>query len=145
MPHPDWYMMELFVVSPAFVDAAWADGASTLAEATKWANREITADQLKMMLGRGERALLGMREGTEKPCAWAAVQVQQLPNIRVLYVYGIVAHNQVAPEQFGKLKDYAKANGCSTIRGVSSDAVGKIWERKLKAKRLYAIYEIEVN
>jgi hypothetical protein len=137
-------MMELFVVSPAFVDAAWADGASTLAEAIKWADREITADQLKMMLGRGDRVLLGMRKGTEKPCAWAAVQVQQLPNIRCLYVYAIVAHNNTGPEQFAKLKEYAKANGCTTIRGASSDAVGRIWERKLQAKRLYAIYEIEV-
>lgn len=137
--------MELFVCSPAFVDAAWADGASTLAEATKWADREITPDQLKMMLARGERVLLGMREGTEKPCAWAAVQVQQLPNIRCLYVYAIVAHNNTGPEQFDKLKEYAKANGCTTIRGACSDAIGRLWERKLKAQKLYAIYEIEVN
>lgn len=137
--------MELFVVSPAFVDAAWADGANTLAEATKWADREITADQLKMLLARGERVLLGMREGIEKPMAWAAVQVQQLPNIRCLYVYAIVAHNSTGAEQFEKLKEYAKANGCTTIRGACSDSIGRLWERKLDAKKLYAIYEIEVN
>ena len=137
--------MELFTVTPPFIDSAWADGANTLAEATKWADREITADQLKMMLARGERVLLGMREGQEKPCAWAAVQVQQLPNIRVLYVYAIVAHNQSGPEQFSRLKEYAKANGCTTIRGACSEAIGRLWERKLDAKRLYAIYEIEVN
>ena len=70
--------MNLFVCKPADIDHAWRNGADVLAEATKWASREITADQLKFLLARGERTLIGARDETGTK-GWAAVQVQQLP------------------------------------------------------------------
>ncbi len=135
--------MKLMVIPPAHVDRAWKDGAHNLSEACKWASREVTPDQLKMMLARGERVLLGLDvEGTFK--AWAAVQVQQLPNIRVLYVYSIYAPGNTGPEAFRQLADMARAEGCSSIRGACSEQVLRIWERKFQAKRLYTICEIEL-
>ena len=56
--------MNLFVCKPADIDHAWRNGADVLAEATKWASREITADQLKFLLARGERTLIGARDET---------------------------------------------------------------------------------
>jgi hypothetical protein len=136
--------MELFVCTVADIDRAWADGASNLAKACEWALREVTADQLKFLLARGERTLLGLRdEGRVK--AWAAVQVQQLPNIRVLYVYSIFAPGATGPGAFEKLKEYAKYHGCTTIRGACSESVEKLWVRKFQAKPLYKIMEIEVQ
>ncbi len=136
--------MDLFQCAPQDIDRAWADGASKLAEATKWASREITPDQLKMMLARGERTLIGARDA-EGIKGWAAIQVQQLPNIRSLYIYAIYAPGITSPEVFEELRKYAKAHGCSVIRGACSEAVGRLWERKFQAKTVYAIYEIEVG
>lgn len=136
--------MELFICTPAEIDRAWADGADKLSLATKWAAREITPDQLKMMLARGERTLIGARdEGGVK--GWAATQVQQLPNLRTLYIYAIYAPGITSVEVFAKLKEYARSQGCSVIRGACSEAVGRIWSRKFSAKPLYTIYELEVN
>ena len=128
----------------ADIDRAWADGAHQLAEACKWASREVTPDQLKFLLARGERTLLGLRVNG-RPVAWAAVQVQQLPNLRILYIYSIFAPGSTGTDAFAKLAEYAKAHGCTTIRGACSEPVGRLWERKFSAKPLYAIYEIEVT
>ncbi|MCM3900182.1 MAG: hypothetical protein ND866_00595 [Pyrinomonadaceae bacterium] len=76
--------------------------------------------------------------------AWAAVQVQQLPNIRILYVYSIYAPGSTSPEAFALLKDLARSEGCTTIRGACSEQVARLWERKLQAKRLYTTMEIEL-
>ncbi len=136
--------MRLVVIPPAHLDRVWREGANQLAEACKWADREVTPDQLKMMLARGERALLALEAEAGKFVAFAAVQVQQLPNIRVLYVYSIFAPGATAPECFEHLAGFARHEGCSSIRGACSDAVERLWARKFKARTLYHICEIDV-
>lgn len=136
--------MRLLIIPPAHVDRAWRDGANQLAEACKWADREVTPDQLKMMLARGERILLGLEDDAGKFCAYAAVQVQQLPNIRVLYVYSIFAPGATAPECFDHLAQFARHEGCTSIRGACSDAVERLWARRFKARTLYHICEIDL-
>ena len=135
--------MKLLHIPAQHIDRAWRDGAHNLAAACKWASREVTPDQLKMMLARGERTLLGL-EVEGKFVAWAAVQVQQLPNIRVLYVYSIYAPGSTGPEAFRLLADTARAEGCSSIRGACVEQVARLWERKFKATRLYSVCEVEV-
>lgn len=134
--------MELFQCQPAEIDRAWRDGANTLAEATKWAAREITPDQLKMLLARGERVLIGARDETGVK-GWAAVQVQQLPNIRILYIYAMAGKGICSAEGFALLKDYATAHGCSSIRGAMRASMVRL-AQKFGAKPLYMTCEIEV-
>lgn len=98
-----------------------------------------------MILSRGERLLIGVREPGGPPLGWAVVTVNQLPNLRTLYVWDIYAPGATGPEAFRLLKDYAKANGCSCIRGSCDDAVGRLWERKLGASKVYSVYQIEVE
>jgi hypothetical protein len=147
--------MRLVIIPPAHLDRVWREGANQLAEACKWADREVTPDQLKMMLARGERQLLALDAAndagtpTEKQApprfvAFAAVLVQQLPNIRCLYVYSIFAPGETAPECFEHLAGFARHEGCSSIRGACSDAVERLWARKFKARTLYHICEIDV-
>lgn len=136
--------MKLFQVPTSHVGIAWRDGAYNLEKATDRASREITASQLKALLLRGERTLVGIAEG-DIPKAWAAVQVQTLPNLRVLYVYALYAPGYAGPECYELLRQYAKQNGCETIRGSSIDSIGRIWERRFKAKKLYSVYEMEVD
>jgi len=135
--------MELFQCHPAQIDQAWRDGANMLAEACKLASREVTVDQLKMMLARGERTLVGVKD-SERIRGWAAIQVQQLPNIRVLYIYSIYAPGATGPGVFEQLKQYAKSNGCTVIRGACNEAVARLWARRFNAKPVYQICEIEV-
>jgi hypothetical protein len=137
--------MKLFSVPVSHIGVAWADGASKLAEATNRAKREITPDQLKMLLLRGERTLLGLADDSHKPQAWAAVQIQVLPNLRTLYIYAIYAPGNTGPEAFNLLKQYARDNGCETIRGACEPSVGRLFTRKHGANIIYSVYEIETT
>lgn len=96
-----------------------------------------------MMLSRGERQLLALEDNGLM--AWAAVQVQQLPNIRVLYVYAIYAPGSTGPQAFQLLADLARAEGCSSIRGACVEPVARLWERKFSARRLYQVMEIDLE
>ena len=136
--------MNIFQVPVEFIAKAWRDGAHNLSEAVEKAQGEITTDQLRMILMRGERSLLGVSDG-EKTVAWLVVGIQQLPNVRVLYVYSIYAPGGTYKAAFDMLAGYAKAAGCSEIRGACSDAVLKLWERKFKAEKLYSIMRIHVG
>lgn len=133
--------MNLFQVPVPMVDKAWRDGASILGEAALKSGGEITPDQLRLILVRGERTLIGVQDG-ERISGWAAVEVQQLPNLRVLYVYAIAG--TTGAESFDLLKQYALANGCSVVRGSCNDAVCRLWERKFKAHKVYTTMEFEV-
>lgn len=137
--------MKLFAVPASHICAAWRDGAARLAEATKHAEREITADQLKMLLLRGERTLLGIADDSDIPQAWAAVQIQTLPNIRILFVYALWAPYHAGEENLRLLVDYARQNGCETIRGCSIDRIGRLWQRRFGARKIYSTYEIEIT
>jgi hypothetical protein len=137
--------MKLFQVPVSHIGKAWSDGAYNLAEATDRAKREITPDQLKMLLLRGERTLLGIADDSDIPQAWAAVTIQTLPNLRTLYVWAIYAPGYTGPAAFDLLKRYATDNGCETIRGACDPAVAKLWIRKFDAKVIYSVYEIETT
>lgn len=136
-------MLSLFECKPQDIDKAWRDGAHILSEATKWAEREITASQLKMMLARNERTLIGARDEAGVK-GWAAVQVQQLPNIRTLYVFAMAGRGICSAEGFLLLKQYAIHHGCSSIRGAQRDEMVRL-SRRFGAKPLYTVIEIEVE
>ena len=133
--------MELFVCAPHEIDRAWAEGAHKLSEACKWAGREITPDQLKMLLSRGERTLIGLRD-QGKINAWFAVQVSQLPNIRILYVYALQGAGACCAEGHRLLSQFAQANGCSTIRGAVRPSMMRLLRQRFGADALYTTFEV---
>lgn len=133
--------MELLYVKPQDVDKAWRDGAIHLSEACDRAKREITGDQLKMILARGERDLFCLFDGEIK--GWIVVQAQQLPNVRVMYVYSLYAPG-FSLDMYSLLEKLAIQAGCSVIRGSVDEANERLW-RRVKAEKVYSVYEIEVK
>lgn len=134
--------MELQIVPPSHIDFAWRDGAFHLDAACAKSAGEMTESQLKMQLARGEWTLLaGVEDGRSK--AWAVVGFQQNPNCRALWIQAIYAPGATTDEAMTELRKYAVTNGCSTIRGACNEAVQRLWERRFKAKRLYAVVEID--
>jgi hypothetical protein len=136
--------LTLFHVKPQDVDRAWRDGASRLGDACRWAPREITADQLKMLCARGERVLLGLQDGGGVWRGWLAVGAQQLPNLRVLMVYSLAGDGVATPEGLALVRAFARDNGCTTIRGCMRPSMVRLI-RKLGGKPLYQTVELEVD
>jgi hypothetical protein len=136
-------VISLFQCRPEEIDKAWKDGAHELSRATKWAAREITPDQLKMLLSRGERTLIGARDEAGNVMGWAAVGIQQLPNLRCLYVFAMAGKGIASPEVIKAISEYAAANGCSTVRGAVRPSMARLLSLR-NWKPIYTTYELEV-
>lgn len=134
-------MIELKQVPPAFIDRAWRDGAHKLASACDTSGGEITGDQLKMVLSRGERTLLAMqREG--EFVGWGVVRLDQLPNIRVLHVCELYAPGARFEEFMVPLKAWAESNGCSRIRCSAKPAQAKLYRDRAGFTSVYETLEV---
>ena len=135
--------MQLCPVPAEMIDRAWKDGASCLSEACDTSGGEITGDQLKMILSRGERTLLCMRD-EDKTVGWACVRVDQLPNLRALHVTDLVAHNAGFERFFDELRLMAERLGCSRVRCSCKEAQARLYRMKLGFKPVYTTLEVEV-
>lgn len=134
--------MQLIHVPASHVDAAWKDGAAELAKACDTSGGEIEGPQLKMILARGERALIRM-ESEGKTVGWGVVRVDQLPNMRVLFVTDLVAPHGHFEDFFGALQEMAKGYGCSRIRCAAKPAQERLYRAKVGFKAVYTILEVE--
>jgi hypothetical protein len=135
--------MNLIPIPATHIDFAWADGASCLAEACDTSGGEITGEQLKMILARGERTLLQMHDG-EKVVGWGVVRVDQLPNMRVLFVTDLVAHNGGFERFFEAIKGLARNFGCSKIRCAAQPAQQRLYRLRCNFQPVYTIMEVAV-
>lgn len=141
MPRPDGQLMRLEAVPSTHIDAAWADGASELAQACKTSGGEITGEQLKMILSRGERSLFRLCDDENTVVGWAVARVDQLPNMRVLFVTDLVAPNGHFERFYGEVKELAKKHGCSRVRCAAQPAQERLYSMKLGMKPVYTILE----
>lgn len=133
--------MKLVPVPASHIDMAWLEGASALAEACDTSGGEITGDQLKLILSRGERTLLRM-EADDGLVGWGVVRVDQLPNVRVLFVTDMVAHNGHFERFFEELKSLARSLGCSRVRCAAKPAQARLYRQKVGFAPVYEILEV---
>lgn len=129
-------MKELKHVPAAFIDQAWRDGAHKLAEACATSGGEVTGDQLKMMLARGERNLIAIVDGSTK-CGWLVSRIDQLPNVRVLHVCELYAPGSMFAECWEQLQEHARSNGCSEIRCAAKPAQARLYRMRFGFEPIY--------
>lgn len=133
--------MQLVPIPATHIDKAWKEGASCLSEACDTSGGEITGEQLKMILSRGERTLIRMDDGGT--VGWGVVRVDQLPNMRVLFITDLVAHNGRFDQFFTSIKDMAAQLGCSRVRCAAKPAQERLYRMKCGFKPVYQILEVE--
>lgn len=134
-------MIELLQVPATHIDRAWRDGASHLAEACETSNGEITGDQLKLLLSRGERTLVSMRRDG-RAVGWGVIRADQLPNLRVLFVTDMWAPGALFAEFFEELKKYADSQGFSEIRCAAQPAQARLYQMKAGFEPVYQILKV---
>ena len=136
-------VLNLSVINPQFIDRAWKEGASCLDEACKSSGGEITGDQLKMILSRGERTLVALMDDG-KAVGWGVWRIDQLPNVRVLHCTDLVAHNAHFEAFFFALKQAAESMGCSEIRCCAKPSQARLYRMKLGMEPIYETLRIAV-
>lgn len=131
--------MGLLIVPYDYIDKAWVDGASCLSESCL--TDEVTIDQLKMILSRGERTLVQIRN-EEKVVGWGVYRIDQLPNLRVLHITNLVAHNGGFESFFEEIKAIAKAYGCSRVRASCSPTHARLYKITCGFTPVYETVEV---
>ena len=134
--------MQLLPINSTHIDMAWANGASCLTEACNESGGEITGDQLKMILSRGERTLIEMQDDG-KTVGWGVVRVDQLPNLCVLFITDLVAHYGGFERFFHAIKDMGRQLGCSRVRCAAKPAQERLYRAKCGFQPVYSILEVE--
>lgn len=133
--------MKLIPVPASHIDIAWEEGAAALSEACDTSGAEITGDQLKLILSRGERTLIRM-DDEGQTVGWGVVRVDQLPNLRVLFVTDMVAHGAHFERFFTELKALALSLGCTRIRCAAKPVQARLYRQKVGFLPLYEILEV---
>ena len=131
--------MALFIVQQTHIDIAWAEGASSLSESCL--TDEVTTDQLKMILSRGERVLVQIKSGDDV-VGWGTYRIDQMPNFRALHITNLVAHNGGFDSFFEDIKSIAKFNGCSRIRCCSLPAQARLYKIRCNFQPVYTTLEV---
>ena len=131
----------LLAVPPSHIDHAWRDGADALAEACDTSGGEVTGDQLKMLLSRGERTLLQMRNDGQT-VGWCVIRIDALPNFRVLHVCELVAHGAHFERFFTALRSVAEQAGCLRIRCSAKPAQARLYRTKCGFRPVYETLEV---
>lgn len=133
-------MIELVPIKASHIDQAWKMGAHNLSKACDASGGEITGDQLKMLLSRGERELISMvRDG--EVAGWGVIRVDQLPNMRVCMVTDMYAPHGGYPEFLKLLREWAGSVGCSRVRCAAKPAQARLYARA-GFEPVYTILEV---
>lgn len=136
-------MKTLKSVPSTHIDTAWRDGAHLLAKACETSGGEVTGDQLRMILARGEAQLMAVCDGEAK-VGWIVTRFDQLPNVRVLHVCDLYAPGAMFSECWEQLKDYARSCGCSEIRCSAKPAQARLYRMKFKFEPVYETLKVSL-
>lgn len=136
--------MRLELIDSRFIDRAYAEGASCLSSACDVSGGEIEGGQLKMMLSRCERTLVRMDDDGQT-VGWGVVRVDQLPNLRVLFVTDLVAPNGHFERFFHAIKELAASMGCSRVRCAAKPAQARLYSMKCGFVPVYTIMEVSTK
>ena len=134
-------MIKLVQVPATHIDYAWRDGAACLSEACDYSGGEITGDQLRMILSRGERTLYCMTED-DKPIGWGVARIDQLPNMRVFFITDLVARGVHFERFFELVKAEAYKVGCSRVRCAAKPSQARIYQHKCGFSPVYTTLEV---
>ena len=135
-------MIDLVPIPAHQIDFAYRDGADCLSKACDTSGGEITGDQLKMILSRGERQLIRM-DADGKAVGWGVVRVDQLPNMRVLFITDLVAPHGRFEAFFSSIKEMAQQFGCSRVRCAAKPAQERLYRMRCQFKTVYQIMEVD--
>lgn len=118
-------MITLQHIPPAFVCRAWPDVSDMLRRGLEHAGDEYTMDQLKMMLVRGEHALL-VYEDDGDPIGAATLSIEDYPNARIGVVTCVGGEALATDDNVELLHDWCRRAGCTLTRGHVRESVARL-------------------
>lgn len=136
--------MRLQNVAQGHIQIMWPEVKEYIESALKFSGGEYTAEQLKVLLVRGEQTLLVVIDDKNKIHGCITVQLIDYPNFRVAFITSIGGRLISTPESFQDLVNWAKFNGATKIQGAAREAIERLLRKLYKFERRYAIVEKDI-
>ena len=126
------------IIPPNYIAQNWGVVGEMVDKAMKYAKGEITTDQLRVYLARGEYQLMVYLED-EKIVGAVVIEWINYPNDRVMFINAI--GGKTTQEHVTKMFDWAKHMGATAVRGSAHKAVARLWKMKYGFETIY--YTVE--
>ncbi|NBW11241.1 MAG: hypothetical protein EBR82_24740 [Caulobacteraceae bacterium] len=131
-------------VPQTHIHFVWPDVKEYIENALNYCGGEYTAEQLKVLLVRGEQHLLVAVDKNNKINGCATVQFIDYPNFRVAFITSIGGRLISTPDTFEELINWCKFNGATKIQGAARESIERLWKKLFKFERRYAIVEKDI-
>jgi hypothetical protein len=119
------------IVAPNNVYNVWGDIENYLNASINVSGGDMTLDQLKLMLVKGEQTLLVSTDDKGKLNGAMTVEFQNRPNDRVLFITALGGNGIVNNETFGQVENWARMQGATKVGAWAQEAQARLY--KLKA------------
>ena len=133
--------MKLQIVNPSYVCQIWPKVETMLSKAMDVSQNEFNIHQLKLYLTEGRNTLIVAENDTGTIIGACAVQFEKHPNANICFITAIGGRMIARMDLFEMLCDWARSQGCTKIRGATSEAVGRLWRQKFNLTEVYRIME----
>lgn len=131
-------MKQIQIVPVEFIPQAWEKCGHLIENAMEHAKGECTADQLKVYLIQRQHQLMVFLEDNEIVGA-VEFMFDDTPNDRIFYINAI--GGKTCKEHTEQMFQFAKANGCTAVRGCARESVARLWKMKYKFEPIYIMVE----
>jgi hypothetical protein len=119
------------IVAPNNVYNVWGDIENYLNASINVSGGDMTLDQLKLMLVKGEQTLLVSTDDKGILNGAMTVEFQNRPNDRVLFITALGGNGIVNNETFGQVENWARMQGATKVGAWAQEAQARLY--KLKA------------
>lgn len=114
------------IVHPNAIQQTWPQIEAFFNACKPHETGEISVEQMKVMLSRGEYQLM-LFNGLNGVIGALIVSFINYPNDRVFFVHAI--SGKTTRQCVSDMFDFARQQGATTVRGQARDSVARLWKR----------------
>lgn len=129
------------IVAPNNVYSVWGDVENYLNASINVSSGDITIDQLKLILARGEQTLLVSTDDKGKLNGAMTVEFQNLPNNRVMFITALGGNGIVNNETFSQVESWAKLQGATKVGAWAHEAQARLYKIKANFNTVRMVVE----
>jgi hypothetical protein len=118
------------IVAPNNVYNVWADVENYLNASINVSEGDMTLDQLKLILVRGEQTLLVSVNEDDKLNGAMTIEFQNRPNNRVMFITALGGHGIVNNETFSQVESWARMQGATKVSAWAQEAQARLYKMK---------------
>ena len=134
-------MNSVQIVAPNNVYSVWADVENYLNASINVSGGDITLDQLKLILIRGEQTLLVSVDDNKKINGAMTVEFINYPNARTMFITALGGVGIVNNETFSQVETWARMQGATKASAWAQETQARLYKIKANFNTVRMVVE----